>query len=85
MPRKPQESLTARFTKDRFTQTVLSRKQGDVDARKGSAWPIVDAGGTNSAATVGVHAMVTEEDEARYGVKKLGGIDSEEVRIVCRD
>ena len=51
----------------------------------GSAWPIVDAGGTNSAATVGVHAMVTAEDEARYGVKKLGGIDGEEVRIVRRD
>ena len=58
-------------------------------ARGGSAWPIVDAGGTNSAATVGVHAIVTAEDEARYGitVKKLGlfaGI-SEEIRIVCRD
>ncbi len=54
-------------------------------ARGGSAWPIVDAGGTNSAATVGVHAMVTVEDEARYGVKKLGGNHGEEVRIVCRD
>jgi len=29
--------------------------------------------------------MVNAEDEARYGVKKLGGIDGEEVRIVCRD
>jgi hypothetical protein len=44
-----------------------------VAARGGSEWPIVDAGGTNSAATVGVHASVTAEDEARYGVKKLGG------------
>ena len=56
-----------------------------MDARGGSAWPIVDAGGTNSAATVGVHAMVTAEDEARYGIKKLGGIHGEEVRIVRRD
>ena len=56
-----------------------------MDARGGSAWPIVDAGGTNSAATVGVHAMVTVEDEARYGVIKLEGIDGEEVRIVPRD
>ena len=39
-------------------------------ARRGSAWPIVDAGGKNSAATVGVHAMVTVEDEVRYGDKK---------------
>ena len=54
-------------------------------ARRGSAWPIVDAGGTNSAATVGVHAMVNVTDEARYGVKKLGRIDGEEVRIVRRD
>ncbi len=54
-------------------------------ARRGSAWPIVDAGGINSAATVGVHAMVTVEDEVRYGDKKLGGIDGEEVRIVCRN
>ncbi len=45
----------------------------------------MDAGGKNSAATVGVHAMVNAEDEARYGVKKLGGIDDEEVRIVRRD
>jgi hypothetical protein len=29
--------------------------------------------------------MVTAEDKARYGVKKLGGIDGEEVRIVHRD
>ncbi len=45
----------------------------------------MDAGGTNSAATGGVHAMVTADDEARYGVKKLGRIDGEEVRIVRRD
>ena len=50
-------------------------------ARKGSAWPIVDAGGTNSAATVGVHAMVTAEDETRYRIKKLGGIHGEEEKL----
>ncbi len=61
------------------------QKARDVAARRGSAWPIVDAGGTNSTSTVGVHAMVTAENEARYVVKKLGGIDGEEVRIVCRD
>ena len=52
-----------------------------MDARRGSAWPIVNAGGTNSAATVGVHAMVTTEDEARYGNKKGFMVKT----LVCRD
>ena len=71
------------FAAAKFEYAVYSNLAA-TDARGGSAWPIVDAEGTNSAATAGV-AMVTVEDEARYGVKKLGGIDGEEVKIVCRD
>ncbi len=47
-------------------QTILSRNQRGVAARNETVWPIVDAGGRNSAGTVGAPATVTVEDEVRY-------------------
>ena len=60
-----QGSLLARFN-FRLRQIVQSRNQRGVIARKETVWPIFDAGGRNSAATVRAPAMVTVEDEVGY-------------------